>query len=249
MNPSKRKNEILRTLNNHGKVKIDDLSASLNVSGMTIRRDLDTLEKEGKLIRVHGGAVLAKPLVQEATFVQKESVELERKQEIAKKAISFVKDGQTIMLDSGTTTLEIAKLLKQRNNLTVITNDINIAAFLLDSDLKVIVTGGELQNNVGALFGPQTDTFLQNVFVDILFLGTPAVDIEAGVTSPTLEKSLMKQLMIKAAEATWLVADMTKLDTKAFAKVCDLEELTGFITDDSISDEQTKLYANYIKII
>jgi len=249
MSPSKRKNEILQTLHKHGKVKIDDLSQLLDVSSMTIRRDLDILEKEGELIRIHGGAVLAKPLVQEVTFTQKESMELERKKDIAKKAVTFVKDGQTILLDSGTTTLEIAKLLKTRNNITVITNDIHIASFLLDSELKVIVTGGELQNNVGTLYGPQTDIFLQNVYVDILFLGAPAVDIKAGVTTPTLEKAMLKQLMIKAAEATWLVADTTKLDTKAFAKVCDLKELTGFITDDSISDEQTILYTNYIKII
>lgn len=249
MNPLERKDTIMQILNETGKVEIDDLSAQLNVSSMTIRRDLAALEKEGRLIRVHGGAVLPKPLVQETSFSQKESIKLEQKKEIANKAASFIKAGQTIILDSGTTTLEIAKLLKQRNNITVITNDINIAAFLLDSELRVIVTGGELQNDVGTLYGPQTHAFLKNVYVDIFFLGAPAVDINAGITSPSLEKSLMKQLMIQAAEATWLVADTTKLDTKAFSKVCNLEDLTGFITDETITSEQNKQYSNYIKII
>lgn len=249
MSPVERKNAILQTLYDQGKVKIDELSSLLRVSTMTIRRDLDSLEKEGKVIRVHGGAVLSKPLVQETPFTQKENIKLKQKKEIAEKAVSFIKDGQTIMLDAGTTTLEIAKLIKQRENITIITNDIYIAAFLIDSNLKVIVTGGEVQNNIGTMFGPQTDTFLQNVFVDHLFLGSPAIDIEAGVTSPSLEKSLMKKLMMEAAEATWLVADATKLDTKAFAKVCDLSDLTGFITDSSITDDQARKYSNFVKVI
>src|SRR5690625_847459 len=204
----------MQLLNDTGKIEIEDLSSQLDVSSMTIRRDLVTLEEEGKVIRVHGGAVLPKPLVQETTFSQKESIKLEQKREIANKATSFIKEGQTIILDSGTTTLEIAKLLKSRKNLTIITNDINIAAFLLDSELRVIVTGGELQNNVGTLYSPQTHAFLKDIYVDIFFLGAPAVDIVAGVTSPSLEKSLIKKFMIQAAEATWLVADSTKLDTK-----------------------------------
>ncbi len=249
MNPTERKQTIMKLLNDTGRVEIDETALQLDVSSMTIRRDLETLEERGKLIRVHGGAVLPKPLIQETAYFQKESIKLEQKRKIANKAISFVEPGQTIILDSGTTTLEIAKLLKHQKDLTIITNDIKIAAFLLDSELRVIVTGGQLQNEVGTLYGPQTHAFFENIHVDIFFLGAPAVDINAGVTSPTLEKSLIKQLMIQAAETSWLVADSTKLDTKAFARVCQLDDLSGFITDQTMTSEQNRMYSNYINII
>lgn len=249
MTPAERKQIIMDLLNDARKIEIDETALHLDVSPMTIRRDLDILEEEGKLIRIHGGAVLPKPLIQETSYFQKETINLEQKQKIAKKAISLVKPGQTIILDSGTTNLEIAKLLKEHEDLTIITNDINIASFLLNSPHQVIVTGGQLQNGIGALYGPQTYAFFESIHVDILFLGAPAVDIDAGVTSPTTEKSLIKQLMIQAAETSWLVADSTKLDTKSFSKVCQLDDLSGFITDQMITLEQSKKYSNYIKVI
>src|SRR5699024_10606011 len=121
---------------------------------------------------------------------------------------------------------------------TIITNDIKIASELLESDLKVIVTGGELQNDIGALFGSWTQHFLKEIHVDIFFLGAHAVDLQAGVTSPTHEKASIKHLMIQAAEHTCTLAYAGKLNQKSFAKVCRLEEFTGFITDNDISDDE-----------
>ncbi len=152
-------------------------------------------------------------------------------------------------MDSGTTTLEIARLLKTRNNLTVITNDIKIAAELLESNLKVIVTGGELQKDVGALFGPQAHMFLKDINVDVFFLGAHAIDVQAGITSPTFEKSLMKQVMIESADRTWLVADSSKLNQKAFSKVCGFDRISGFITDDDIPSENKEKFSEYIRFL
>ncbi|MET3696477.1 DeoR family transcriptional regulator [Bacillus oleivorans] len=249
MQPSVRRDWVLKKVQDEGKVEIEQLSEELNVSPMTIRRDLAQLEEEGHVIRVHGGAVLPKPLITETPFLTKESIRIKQKRDIAKKAVSLVKEGQTIILDSGTTTLEIARLLKERNHLTVITNDIKIAAELVESELKVIVSGGELQNGVGALYGPQTHHFLQDIHVDLFFLGAHAIDIKAGITSPTLEKSLIKKLMIQAAEVTWLVADSSKIDQKAFSKVCDLNVLTGFITDDDIPEDTKTTLSQYLEIL
>src|SRR5690625_5165459 len=170
MKPSKRRNFILDQLENEGKITIDELSVELNVSMMTIRRDLDQLENEGKVIRVHGGAVLPRPLINETSFLEKEIRKVDQKHQIVKKAFSYIQEGQTLILDSGTTTLELAKLLKHSKNITIITNDIKIASELLESDLKVIVTGGELQNDIGALFGSWTQHFLKDIHVDIFFL-------------------------------------------------------------------------------
>lgn len=237
MQPSERRQWVLEKIELEGKVEIDSLSNELNVSPMTIRRDLDQLEEEGSVIRVHGGAVAARSLIAETPFLTKEGRYTEEKRQIAKKALSLVREGQIILLDSGTTTLEIARLLKVKQDLTVITNDIKIAAELVDSKLKVIVTGGELQNDVGALFGPQTHHFLKNIHADLFFLGAHAIDLQAGIMSPTFEKSLVKQLMMEAAESTWLVADSSKIGERALSKVCDLQSLTGFITNEHISDE------------
>ncbi|WP_026907841.1 DeoR/GlpR family DNA-binding transcription regulator [Paucisalibacillus globulus] len=249
MQPSERRKWLLKKIQVNGKVEIDQLSEELDVSAMTIRRDLDQLEEEGKVIRVHGGAVGANSLTKETPFLTKEGRNIEQKRMIAQKALSLIQDGQTILLDSGTTTIELARLLKTKNHLTVITNDIKIAAELVDSKLKVIVTGGELQNDVGALFGPQAHHFLNQIHVDLFFLGAHAIDLEAGITSPTFEKSLIKQLMIKAAARTWLLADSSKLNQKAFSKVCDLNELKGFITDDGMSEQIRLILSERLEIL
>ncbi len=133
MQPSELRQWVLEKIELEGKVEIDSLSNELNVSPMTIRRDLDQLEEEDRVIRVHGGAVAARTLIPGTPFLTKEGRHTEEKRQIAKKALSLVRDGQIILLDSGTTTLEIARLLKVKQDLTVITNDIKIAAELVDS--------------------------------------------------------------------------------------------------------------------
>ncbi|MBU8788712.1 DeoR/GlpR family DNA-binding transcription regulator [Bacillus glycinifermentans] len=236
MQPNERRNVILEQLNKHQKIDIEALAAELNVSAMTIRRDLAYLEEQEQIIRTHGGAVLNKPLVAESSFLTKEGKHAAEKKLIAQKAAELVKENYTILLDSGTTTLEIAKLLKHKSKLTVVTNDIKIAAELMDSEVKLILTGGEVQNNIGALFGPLTEQTLRNLHVDLCFLGAHAVDLQAGVTVPTFEKASIKKLMIESARSTWLVADASKLDQKALVKVCGLKELSGIISDSGIAD-------------
>lgn len=225
---------ILEQLNKHKKIDIDALAAQLNVSSMTIRRDLAYLEEHKQVIRTHGGAVLTKPLVIESSFQTKEGKYVAEKKRIAQKATELVKENYTILLDSGTTTLEIARQLKHKRNLTVVTNDIKIAAELMDSEVKLILTGGKVQNNIGALFGPLTEQTLRNLHVDLCFLGAHAVHLHVGITAPTFEKASIKKLMIKSAQATWVVADASKLDRKALVKVCDLKELSGIISDAGI---------------
>lgn len=249
MGPTERRDYVMKAVIIDGKVEIEKLSEELEVSPMTIRRDLDQLEEEGRVIRIHGGAVLPQPIIAETPFSTKESRRNVEKKQIAKKAISLVKEGQTIILDSGTTTLEIARLLVTFNQLTVITNDIKIAAELMESSLKVIVTGGEIQNGVGALYGPLTHRVLKDIHVDLFFLGAHAIDVESGITAPTFEKAYIKQLMIQAAETTWLVSDISKVKQKSFSKVCGLNELSGYIADDGITPEMKEELSEYIKVL
>ncbi|WP_227002622.1 DeoR/GlpR family DNA-binding transcription regulator [Salicibibacter kimchii] len=227
-----RKEHIVKLIQEHDKVDITDLTNHFQVSTMTVRRDLNALEKEGKIIRTHGGAVAAPQLRKEIAYQLKENVHLAEKKAIALKAVSKVADHSTIILDSGTTTLELARLLKDRKGLKVVTNDVLIAAELINSPVDVIVTGGELQHEVGAMFGSHTQHLLQSVYVDQCFLGAHSVDSEGEVRTPSIEKSKIKKLMIEAASETWLLADHSKYGHKTFAYVCHLEELKGIITDE-----------------
>jgi DeoR/GlpR family transcriptional regulator of sugar metabolism len=246
---NERRKWIENQVNTTGKVDIDELSETLNVSSMTIRRDLAELEKDGKAIRTHGGAVSPSFLLKETPYASKEISNIPQKQAIAKKAISLIHENATIILDSGTTTLEVARLLKERADITVITNDIKIAAELLESKLKVIVTGGELQNRVGALYGSLTQQVLKDIHVDLFFLGAQAIDLEAGVTSPTFEKSLIKKMMMEAANSTWLLADSQKFNSKALSFVCKLSELNGLITDSGLDSTKKRMYEEQVKIL
>lgn len=230
-----RRNQIIEELTKNEKVEIDDLASKFQVSAMTIRRDLALLEEQEKVVRTTGGAILKKNLVSESSIYVKDEKFKNQKKKIAELAIQMISDGTTILLDSGTTTFEIAQSLNHFKNITVITNDIRIAASLLDTNVRVIVTGGELQNSVGALFGPLTEHMLQEIHVDLFFLGAHAVDTHLGVMAPTYEKASIKQKMIRAAKETWLVADSSKFEERAFTRVCQLNELTGIVTDHQLA--------------
>lgn len=237
MFPKDRRNWILQQLERDGKIDVDQLANQLNVSSMTIRRDLTLLQEENKVIRTYGGAVLPKPLIVETSHQSKEEKFIQEKRQIAKKAAELVQDYSTILLDSGTTTLELARCLKEQEHLTIVTNDIKISAELMNSPLKVIVLGGELQNHVGALLGSITQRLLAEIHVDLFILGAHAVHQEAGITAPTFEKAMIKKQMIQAAETTWLITDSSKFAQKSFSKVCDLDELDGLVTDNGIPRE------------
>ncbi|WP_096437508.1 DeoR/GlpR family DNA-binding transcription regulator [Alteribacter populi] len=246
MNIDTRRQKIEELVLEQGKVDIDDLVDLLGVSTMTIRRDLMFLEKENKLIRTHGGAVPVKGLINETPYSNKENQFLSEKRAIAKRAAEIVQEGHKVILDSGTTTLEIARVLKFRDDLTVITNDILIAAEFVDSSIHVIVTGGELQNQVGAMFGPHTQDLLQSINADLLFLGAHAIHPQSGVTAPTLEKAKIKQMMRHAAKETWVIADSSKFNRKSFASVCSLEEVEGIITDEHVEEINIEAYHDQV---
>ena len=249
MSPRERRKRIIQMLEQNGKVEIIQLSEALAVTPMTIRRDFDVLEKQKKLIRTHGAAIAPQGLIVEQTFELKAGKAVLEKKAIAREAISFVRDGMTVLLDSGTTTLHIAKLLKVRDKVTVITNDIKIAAELMDSELEIILLGGRLQNGVGSLYGSLTTETLRSLHVDLFFLGTPALHSSLGITATTIEKAALKKDMCNTAEQIILVADSSKFHQKSFSKVCDLEDVTTIITDDNLPDDVKKSYEEYVDIL
>lgn len=247
--PGERRDWIEKQISLCNIIDIDETAQILKVSSMTIRRDLDVLEKQSKLIRVHGGAISIDSLTQESPYTSKESKNNIEKKLIASKALPLIVNSSTIILDSGTTTIELAKLLKDRQDLTIITNDIIIAHELLDSTASVIITGGRLQREVGAIFGKGVQLSLSNVHADICFLGAHAIDLEQGITAPTFEKAIIKQKMIETAERTYILADNSKFNKRSYSKVCNLSEVKGIVTDDKIQAAIMKEYSKIVKIL
>ncbi|GGC84433.1 DeoR family regulatory proteins [Thalassobacillus devorans] len=234
---AERRNNIIQELHIDGTVHIEQLASKFKVSAMTIRRDLAALEKEGQLVRSHGGAVLPESMAQEVPYQTKLSSFKEEKEQIAKKAVELVPENSRILLDSGTTNLEIAKLLKSRRDLVIVTNDAKISMELLHSESTVISTGGELQKDIGAFIGTHVQEMLRNIKVDVVFLGANAVDLTDGISTPSMEKAYIKKLMVRSARAKWVIADHSKFNKQAFAHVCTFDEVNGIITDDQIDDQ------------
>ncbi|MDC3412204.1 DeoR/GlpR family DNA-binding transcription regulator [Aquibacillus sp. 3ASR75-11] len=243
-----RREKIYSKINRDGKILIENLVKEFDVSAMTIRRDLDALELDGRIIRSHGGAVSIETLTSETPYYSKQSKFTKQKEAIAKQAVTLIPKNAQIILDSGTTTLEIAKLIKHREDLTIVTNDIKITTELLNSKSNIILTGGNLQSEIGACLGPHVENLLCQIKVDIVFLGAHAIDLETGISAPTLDKSHAKKLMIKAASTKWVVADKSKFNQRAFAHVCCFDQIDGIITDSRLSTNDRKTYEKVIDL-
>jgi len=235
MFPEERKRLILERVRTGASVTVQDLSQAFGVSESTIRRDLRELEREGLLERTHGGAVPADPTREEPSYAEKSDQNRAEKVAIARVAAGMVHDGASIILDAGTTTLEVARLLKDRRNLTVVTNAYPIAAELADaSGVEVIVTGGSVRGNTLALVGPLAEQALEQVNVDMVFLGTNGIDLERGLTTPTPAEASVKRRMIAAAGKVVVVADSTKVGRVAFATVAPVASMHMLISDRGI---------------
>lgn len=247
---SKRQQYIVNRVTGDSNVTIELLANELNVSEMTVRRDLKELEEKEQIIRTSHSILLKDSFLNEVPFVKKQLVNIEEKRLIAKKAMQFIKPDETILLDAGTTTLEICKMLKTIDyTVRIVTNDIKAAAELIDSRHEVIILGGTVQQNVGSMYGSQTIDMLNNIKVNVSFVGTQAMTISEGIFAPTIEKAKVKRLMMKCGQAAYLVVDSSKLNHTAFSKICDLKDFTGMITDDSMSQKDLEQIAEQTSVI
>ncbi len=237
-----RRNMIIEYLEEFGSAKVEELSQKLNVTPMTIRRDLQYLEDNNIVSRTFGGAILKSGLTSEVPYKNKVISNMDEKKRIAKYAVSLVQNGQIVYLDSGTTNMEIAKQLKSKQNLTVVTNDIKIAGYLsFSSNFKILCTGGWVQNSTGTCLGSHTIEFLKGINVDIGFIGSSSVSYKSGLTTPTFEKADVKKQAIKSATKLVLVIDNSKFGKESFAKVCNLDEFDLVVTDAGLSEKTHEL--------
>ena len=233
-----RRDEIVRIINENGKAKVEELSKVFQVSLVTIRNDLNYLEDRGLIHRVYGGALVRDYVADDTTLNEKAKVHAEEKRRIGAKAAEMILDGDSIVLDSGTTTLEIAKQIKTRQNLTVMTNAVNIATELAGYiDIQVMLTGGTLREKSFSLVGPQAEAVLREFFFDKLFLGVDGIDIKFGLTTPNMLEAHLNSIMVDIANETILVTDSSKFGRKSLCRICGAEKVDKVITDANIPKE------------
>lgn len=235
-----RRAKILEELDFAGKVTVKDLSSNLNISTVTIRNDLAHLEKQYMLIRARGGAIKANffRMGTDPSISDKQKEFLKEKQMIAKAAVKLIEEGDTIVLDSGTTTTEIAKNLGHFENLTIVTNALNIAIILSEhKDFNIYVPGGILRKKSLSLVGALAGESIKKFYCDKLFLGADGFDTLHGLSTPNTEEAHLNALMIGIAKKVITVADSRKFHRKRFAFVADLSKIHVVITDSGISEE------------
>jgi len=229
---------ILELLGVQGTVTVNELVERFNVSEMTIRRDLFQLERKRLLRRVRGGAVSDRGRAYEPPYLSRSDVCRAEKERIGKAAASLVRNGDSLTLDVGTTTLEVARALLDKQDLTVITPSFRIASLLADAPgMRIILTGGILRPGELSMVGHLAERVFADFYVDKLFLGAGGVDFQAGLTEFNLEDALVKQAMLKSAKEVILVADSSKFGKLAFAAVAPLRLVNRLVTDTGLDRE------------
>jgi DeoR family transcriptional regulator of aga operon len=237
-----RRAKIIEELQQNGKVDVSSLSHMYGVSEVTIRNDLIQLEQKGMLIRTRGGALRQESVSTDFALSEKRRRYLREKQLIGKKAAEFVKNGETIIFDSGTTTMEVARNLSGYSDLTVLTNALNIAASLTGiSSCRVIMLGGMLRIKSLSLVGTQAEENLRNYSCDKLYLGVDGIDSSYGLTTPNIEEAHLNRIMIDVVKEVIIVTDSSKFQRRSFAFIAPIDVVQTVITDEGIPEEEHKI--------
>ena len=228
---------IMRLLEQNEEVQVTDLSRDTGISEVTIRKDLTILQNRNLLIRTRGGA-MRRPIEnqnEDTTIAKKRMFNFREKERIGEEAAKMIKDGDFIMLDSGTTTLEVARHLEKFNNLHIITNAMNIATELMNyKRFDVVLLGGNVRINSHSTVGPLALSVLRNFSRYKLFLGVDSFSIENGVSTPSLEEALLNQIMIQQADKVIAVFDSSKFNKRSFVHIADADQIDCIITDRAI---------------
>jgi DeoR family transcriptional regulator of aga operon len=250
-NTLERRVKILEILADKGQVKVTDLNKLYNVSEVTIRNDLDKLEEKGLLIRTRGGGIKAQKVRIDYQLNKESTHHLNEKKLIGKKAVEFIKENDTILLDSGTTTLEIARNLAEMKNLTIITNALNIASqFIYNDNIKVIMIGGNLKNSTLSFIGPIAANDLKNLYCDKVFIGVNGIDSKYGISATDIDDAYLNKIMMDISKEVIVVTDSSKFLNRSFSKIASITSIDILITDSNIpSEEARNLNNSGIKVI
>ena len=233
-----RRREILARLTANGKVLVAELAKDFDVTEETIRRDLEKLDKEGLVSKTYGGAVSKHNAAIDLPYNVRENANVEQKKRIAELIAELIEDGERIMVDSSSTALYVMKKIKEKKNLTVITNSVKILLELADKpDWTVLSTGGILKKNSLSLTGSSAEKMIRSYHVDTAICSCKGIYISLGITDSNENDCLIKQAMLSSAERRILAVDGEKFDKKSFVKVCDVQQIDAIVTDCEPSEK------------
>lgn len=251
MNLIERRKNILESALKDKRVLVDQLAEELGVSSVTIRSDLKFLDHKNLLVRTHGGAVLSNPLSRELSIDEKSNRQNSTKKRIALKVMSLISEGDAVILDSGTTTAEVAILLRNYEKLTVMTNGLNVAQNLLGAKgVEIHMTGGKLRQKTLSFYGRKAEEQLALYRFDKVVLGVDGYDIGIGVTTHFEQEASLNRAMCDIADKIIVACDSSKFERSSFYKIVDSEDIDIMVTDIGISDEVAqKLERSGIKLI
>ncbi|MEX0297885.1 MAG: transcriptional repressor AgaR [Kordiimonas sp.] len=237
MNTIERRHDIVQMALDIGKVQVDDLVKKYGVSAVTIRADLNILDQKGLLVRARGGAVASNVITQELSIDEKHSEQLAVKRKLADIACKYINEGDTILLDSGTTTAEIARCLHQFKRLVVMTNGLNVAQNLVKAEgVEVLMTGGTLRKKSLSFYGRQAEESLQRYHFDKVILGVDGFDFHVGITTHFEYEAILNRLMCDVAKEIIVVTDSSKFNRSGVHKIRSFGDIDILITDEGIPD-------------
>jgi DeoR family transcriptional regulator of aga operon len=241
MMTEERRTQILQIARSAGRVKVNELARRFSTSAVTIRNDLNELHQRGLVLRSHGGAVLPGTILRESPVYERLKAHSDEKLRIG--AMALINDGETIILDSGTTTLEIARQIKEKQGLQIITNGVNIAAELLDArDAKVFIVGGTVRGESASISGRFTEEMVEQFSADKMFLSGAGCDLDFGVSGADLEETMVNRAMLRISREIILVADSSKFSKRSMSRIAPFTEIDTVISDTSLGEEiQAKL--------
>ena len=233
-----RRREILARLSANGKVLVAELAKDFDVTEETIRRDLEKLDKEGLVSKTYGGAVSKHSSAIDLPYNVRESANVEQKKKIADLIADLIEDGERVMVDSSSTALYVIKRIKEKKNLTIITNSVKILLELADKpDWTVLSTGGILKKNSLSLTGSSAEKMIRSYHVDTAICSCKGLDTELGITDSNENDSLIKQAMFQSAERRILALDTEKFDKKSFVKVGDFSDIDLVVSDSAPAEK------------
>ncbi len=228
-----RQEQIVDIVNQNGNISVNELCDQFKVSPATIRNDLRDLEGRGAVNRIHGGAISCKKTAYELNTDQKEIQNVEEKRAIAKAALEYIQEGDAIALDTGTTTFEMAKMLRGFQDLTVVTNDLQIAAWLENNtEVTIIMIGGLVRHHFRCTAGQSALDMMSALHVDKAFVAVNGISVKNGLSTPSIDMASIKRQIIQMADQVILLADKSKIDRTAFAAYAPLSSVDVLITDE-----------------
>ncbi len=232
-----RRNAILAKLATCGKVIVSDLSEEFQVTEETIRRDLEKLDKEGLAKKTYGGAVALDSHGTDLPYNVRKRVNANFKEVIAQKIAEMIHDGDTIMLDASTTAISVTKYIKNKDNITIVTNSVEILLDLADKpDWNILSTGGMLKKGSLALVGPSAEKMIRGFHVDLAVCSAKGIDMNMGISDSNEKDAQIKEAIFSAADKKILAIDSSKFDKCSFVKVCDVSNIDILVTNEEPSE-------------